>query len=242
MPDRDNNTSELKLHGAAGSRTLKTQLAKQVQRILQDAFEESGVITVQLDVIPPESGAPFAAIATIKWSDGGNVVQRMVSLVNGVMISGVGRVIDISVTDTTPAFLPLTEETATPGPHSEYTVTALVSHFPRPSESRPPTLYGGVTELTNSGGVAPSIDFPIPQRAGVISVAIYAQSLSATGAKPNLYVTATTPVGGTWAAWAVDSGSEVEFVPLPPGATDVVVSTNDTVNATFLTVMWGIDG
>ena len=238
MEDR---SSKYGLEGASDSRDLFTQSGQEV-RLRQVAFEEAGVSTVQFGVIFPNNFAPFACVAKIKWSDNGNTIVRQVDVVNGVMVSAQGRVLDITLTDTTPAsFGP---GKPTPGADTKYTVTYVASRRPRPCQSRPPTLYGGTGTLDPHAEPAPitSLTFDIPNDAGVISVAIGVQSTASPAVAPNLSVSFQDSAGNQWGGWTIVQGGPPVFGVVPPGATEMVVTNLDASHGDNLTVWWGIDG
>lgn len=222
--------------GDGQSRTLATQTGA-TARLLQSAmFQEGGVYTVVFDVKYPP-GTIFACVAALRWSENGNTVQRMIDVVKGAQISTPGRVLDVSVIDTTPKTLPLTDATPTPGAGTEYTVSCVVERGNRAAESRPPTLYAGSAKLASHA----SETVAIPYQAGVISLQVTASEDTAfPTVQPNILVTFTTASGGVFDQYT--TGANSGFIPIPPGATEVVITNADGANGAVVTLNWGIDG
>jgi hypothetical protein len=225
-----------KYPGDGQARTLTTQSGA-VARLMQGAmFQDGGVYTIVFDVIYP-AGLIFACQAMVRWSENGNTVQRIFDVVKGASISTPGRVLDITVFDTTPATLPLTESIATPGAGTEYTVTALVERGNRPAENKPPTFYGGI-------GIIPATDtetIQIPYEAGVMSLLVTAtENAALPTVKPNIFVSFTTAAGGTFGQY--DPSVTGGFVPIPPSATEIKITNADSENGAIVSLYWGVDG
>lgn len=234
---------QTEFHGGGESRDMSTQSGQTVALFQEAMMQEGGVYTIQFGLIEPKdkngNGVPVECVATILASDRGNSIRRQMNIVKGAGISLAGRVFDVRVTDTTPPTLPLTEGTVTPGANSSYVVSCLVERGNRASESRPPTLYGGIVSLTTHA----SVTIPIPEDAGVISLevsVIEATTFPLTTAKPNVTVYYTTPAGGVFKAY--DPTIETGFVPIPPGATQVVIVNSDGAKTVFASLNFGIDG
>jgi hypothetical protein len=224
------------------SRQLLTQ-SGQTQAITQGApLTEGFVYTATFDVIPPtdEEGnmVPFAAEAQIRFSEKGNTIQRVISIVQGTSISLPGRVIEIRITDTTPLTLPLgggDEPTPTPGAGSQYVVTVVIERAPRAGSGQPPTLYGGIEALLG----ATSATIAIPAGVGAKSLLI---GWAGDPVPAPVLVTFTTAAGGIFAQYVISTDLEGVFLPIPPGATEVMLTNTDAVNTGNATITWGIDG
>jgi hypothetical protein len=225
--------------GMGDSRQLLTQ-SGQTQAITQGApLTEGFVYTATFDVIPPTDDegnmVPFAAEAQIRFSEKGNTIQRVISIVQGVSISLPGRVIEIRITDTTPLVLPLTEGISTPGAGSQYVVTVVIERAPRAGLSDPPTLYGGIEFLAASA--TPMVAIP----AGVGAKSLLVGWAGNPIPEP-LVVTFTTAAGGSFAQYVVVADSSGKFLPIPPGATEVMLTNTDAANSGMAVLSWGIDG
>ncbi len=228
--------------GLSASRDMFTQSGRSTA-LLNDTLEDAEVHTVQFGVQAPKDASgnaiPFACVATIAWSNDGNTIRRQVSVKNGQSISAPGRVVNITITDTTPAFLPQAEDTPTPGPGSKYTASCLVNRYPRPGSALPPTLYGPVPFVLGASSFSGYI--PIPPDAGVASLEISAvEAVEFPTVKPNVWVSFTTAAGGIFKAY--DPTLESGFVAIPDGATGFQVFNADTVNPVLISTNFGIDG
>lgn len=140
---------------------------------LQADFDEPGAYTVQFSMQQPAviAGVPnFAAKAEaiIEWKVEGNWVTRVVSLGNGVSVSGVGQAVRVKMADRSPTlYLP-------PQSPQPYFCGAQVVRGTRAATQQPP-VYTPVDEVYS---VAPgaSLVVPVPGDAGVISVQVTMQS------------------------------------------------------------------
>ena len=227
--------------GMGDSRQLVTQ-SGQTQAITQGApLTEGFVYTATFDVIPPtdEGGnmIPFAAEAQIRFSEKGNTIQRVISIVQGVSISLPGRVIEIRITDTTPTTLPPgggEAPTPTPGAGSPYVVTVVIERAPR-AGGQPPTLYGGIIPLSGSEDAIVAIPMGVGAKSLVIGWA-------GNPVPDPLLVSFTTSAGGTFAEYIVSADFEGTPLPIPPGATEVLVENTDTTNSGYASITWLVDG
>jgi hypothetical protein len=240
MPDHlEGRTDKAPFPGTGQSRSLQTQSGQTVALCQETMMQEGGVYTCTFDVIPPtdEDGdmLPFAATAQIRWNENGNSIQRIISIVQGTSISLPGRVVDIRVTDVTPELLPISGD-PTPGAGSKYTVSVVIDRGMRPSKSYPPTLYSGIATFPP----ATAVTIPIPLKSGVDSLEVTAvEDVAFPTVKPNIVVSFQN---GTGIFKQYDPSVTPGFVPIPPGATDVVITNADPTNATNITLTWGVDG
>jgi hypothetical protein len=226
--------------GMGDSRELLTQ-SGQTQAISQGApLTEGFVYTATFDVIPPTDDegnmVPFAAEAQIRFSEKGNTIQRVISIVQGVSISLPGRVIEIRITDTTPSTLPPGGESPipTPGAGSPYVVTVVIERAPRAS-GQPPTLYGGIVPLSGGGTAVVAIPIGVGAKSLVIGWA-------GNPVPAPLLVSFTTAAGGAFAQYIVSADLEGVPLPVPPGATEVLIENTDATNPGNATITWIIDG
>jgi hypothetical protein len=227
-----------RFHGGSASRDMATQSEQTVALFQEAMMQEGGVYTLAFDIQDP--GVPVECVATIRAADKGNYIQRQMNIVKGASISIAGRVFGIYVTDTTPAFLPLSgfeSPTPTPGPGTGYVVSVIVERGNRAAESRPPTLYGGSAQIASHA----SLTVPIPENAGVISLEVTAQvAVAFPSSAPNVTVTFTTASGGIFKQY--NPIEYTGFVSAPPGATSVEFVNNDGSNAVNISWTFGIDG
>jgi hypothetical protein len=212
---------------------LRTGLPQEQGLTMQAQFTQdiggSGAqyYTVQFSVKPPKTGF-FEAVADVIWSVEGVDVRRKISIVNGATISGTAQAVKVSVVDTTDRNVL---------PHEEYEVDIAVTPGVRPAQQQPPRLFGGVFSIPAEG---PSINVPIPQDAGVISVNISAYR-----------VPFTTPLAlgdamGLMGNAIPLSGFVVKpegdgWIPVPPGANNLEL-VNNSAFALGYGVTWGIEG
>jgi hypothetical protein len=116
------------------------------------------------------SPKPVNPIAEIVWSVEGNSVRRLVSVTNGMSVTGVGEAVKVSVSDAT------LESFA--GQSVDYQVDITVAPGTRASIQQPPTYYpqtrehSGIYSVSGVGPIAApgnTVDVPVPDNAGVIS-------------------------------------------------------------------------
>lgn len=231
------NRAELTFEGASGSREMSTQSGMTVALLQEGMSLEGGVYTLLFGIIDPSPNVPYECVATVKTSDAGNTIERQFNIVKGTAITLSGRVFDIRVTDTTPAVLPLSDSTPTPGADSTYVVTCIIERGTRAPKSANPTLYGGVAQIA----LHATLTIPIPENAGVESLEISSQvAVAFPSTNPNVTVEFTTAAGGIFKQY--NPILEPGFVTIPPGATEITITNNDGTNAVNTTITWGIDG
>lgn len=231
------NNAALVFEGASGSRDLATQSGQSVALLMEALSLEGGVYTLIFDVIDP--GVPYECIARVTSSDAGNTVERLFHVIKGCSISLSGRVYGITITDTTPADLPLIsgEPVSTPGAGSAYTVTCIIERGTRGINSAGPTLYSGSAAIASHA----SLVLDIPTNSGVNSLEVSSQvATTFPTSNPNVTVTFTTAAGGIFKQY--NPILQPGFVAIPPGATQVKITNNDGTNGINSSVTWGIDG
>lgn len=224
-------------NGWQGSEVLTTG---NVDRFLQFQanFEKPGAYTVQFAVTPPDFQTNFAApgfgiytaIAEISWRVEGGDVRRVVSVANGVSVSGVGQGVKVAIRDTT----------TFGAPPRDYTVFAQVAPGTRPSVQQPPTLLGFPTFQTiNAGGGTATIN--IPANAGVISSEVSIGPVAIAGF-PVIGVLVIQKNGGGQILKEYDPTVESGFVPVAPGCTQIDIVNQNAANNYRIQVTFGIDG
>lgn len=204
-----------------------------------DAVTSSGTI-IQTSGNNASLAAPVNPVAEIKWSVEGNSVRRLVSVTNGMTLTGVGEGIKVSVSDQSFQVVGVTL--------IEYPVDITVAPGSRASVNQPPTLAAagdvGGGFVTTIGALSFK-DIAIPQDAGVISVYITVIPAAAVG----IPLPAPIPPFGAIAEMldqflvfqrgfdALDAG----WVPIVPTASFLRLVNNTSV-LQFYTVTFGIDG
>jgi hypothetical protein len=211
----------------------------------QAQLSKASVVTVQFEVIPPNGGgSPFDCTALVTWKVHYVTVRRIVSVGNGVSISGVAEAFSVSLIDTTN----LIANVPAGDIGIKYNVTTTAATGTRPTTQQPATLRGltaAIAGVQSQGQInlAPgaNVQYPIPPNAGVISVEVVAVSQATPFAPLQIEVDANGPgIVGTFKSW--DLVDFPGFVSVPPNATSIFVTNKDTANSVYVTLTWGIDG
>jgi hypothetical protein len=184
--------------------------------------------TIEFNITPPTSGYVFC-LAEIIWSAQGNEVRRLISLVNGAVISGTAQFAKVRIFDNTfiPAAPFLTPEV--------YQVSAQITPGCRPAQQQPPRLRGGLIDVAPGG----SVDIPIPVDAGVISVNIQHRFIPIAGGTA---VVSFLAAGGTvvFSTFNIEQAGPADWIPVPPGATIMRILNGPSSLEGSET--WGIEG
>lgn len=203
--------------------------------MLQAAFPESGTYTVEIGVTPPLLQSRFfVAEAEIVWKVEGGFVRRVISVIDGATISGVGQAVSVTIRDVSidPGAAIVLGET--------YTVYIQVARGSRPSVEQPPRLIRPspstlIYSVTSIGPTASQV-FDVPEDAGVISVYIGAANIVA--ATPTEFYAIMANPGQN----VMIVKDPVGWIPLVPGTNTVTLTNLDAVNNLIVTLIWGIDG
>jgi len=188
---------------------------------------------MQFNLRPPPAAALGAAEillprAEIIWSTEGNSVRRLISIYDGTVISGCAQGFDVKVFDAT-----------LNGTGLEYFASALVTPGTRPSIQQPPTLYDNLPILiTAAGGVG---TFVVPPDAGVISIRPYIAPVNAAAVVGNDDVTLQFQMPTSDIAFVGYDGL-FDWIPLPPGTTQIVIRNNRAAGDIAANILWGIEG
>ena len=194
------------------------------------------VFTVKFGVLPPANGKGFNALATITFSINGSPIVRKVSVGSGVEISGPADAITVHVDDVTPA--------AYANNGQDYQVTCAIAPGTR-ANSPYPTLDdvsvggSGIYVLPTTGATT---SIPIPQDAGVVGAWVSAITTSAASLNPTTTITAASSGVTTNLFETGLTDPMVHFLPIPPGAINLIAGNRDTTNINALTVLWVVDG
>lgn len=208
---------------------------------LQADFPRAETYTVQFSMSPidPILAAPNFAEAELLWSVEGNQIRRLVSVVNGASVSGLGQAVRMTVRDTS-------FDWGDGGLGRRYQVSATVSTGTRAAVQMPPRLQGTPgLQLVPPGG---NFVLAIPQNAGVISMMVYARSVTAGlhAVLPGDITILQTSIAAGHDIANTDQASNDDWIPIFPGA-DTVVINNSTVAGPggkniYISLIWGIDG
>jgi hypothetical protein len=255
MSDEDLNPTRRpdrqKKSGASQSGVLYTQTKGQrSQAHMQVDFERTfgfaGMFTLQFYVDPPKDpinpayNGFYQAFAEITWSVEGNFVKRLVSIGDGVSISGCGQAVDVQVFDVTIPLGTIPPNVSTPG--LQYRIGMQVTRGTRPSQNQPPTFVNTLPQTILAGG---NFAFQVPQGAGIISVKTSVYDITTPAAAKGVSLVAISSAGVNpnpqTTLIQFDPMSDTDFVPLPPGATQVIVHASST-DSILANVTWGVDG
>lgn len=200
-------------------------------------FPKSGQYTVQFGVEPaidPATQLPYASDtqATISWSVAGNTVQRVVSVGNGVSVSGTGQAVTVVVRD-------VTVNTSAPA-GTKYNVSVQVSPGTRASNGHPAILISPLsrTQLAPAPGPGEFVIFDIPANSGVISVEVEAGDPVVGGTPMDVVISQFSGAN----VYKTYTYSGPVFVPVAPSATKLIISNQNAADAVDVSVTWGIDG
>ena len=201
--------------------------------------------TVQFSVGAPMSlvtglvalDVPVNPIAEIKWTVEGNDVRRVVSVVSGMSVTGVGEAIKVSVLDRSIQIAP---GGITPVVPVSYDVDITCAPGSRASVTQPPTLTAqNPADLTFSFvSAAPgNIQVDIPVDSGVIST--FVTAFSDGNILTDADVTVTQLNGGL--INRMYSPVHAEWVPMVAGTRRLQL-TNNSAHTVLWSVTYGIDG
>lgn len=206
---------------------------------LNKDFPEADTYSVQFSVLKSPS-SPVVIEADIFWSvAGGAAVSRTVSVANGTTISGQGQGVKVVIRDATPALGGFAAA------DTEYVVGAQVSKGGRSARNQPPIFVNGpgTTENIQTITALAVGTFNIPVNAGPISafVGIAPSAAGALAVQPTIGFRNT---GLTLTNYAAEINRGVMggiFLPIPPGANQVVIQNNAAVDI-VANIIYGIDG
>lgn len=193
--------------------------------------------TVQFSVGPTKLSnksllpVPVNPVAEIKWSVEGNDVRRLVSVVNGLSVTGVGEAIKVSVSDDSPQDTNFVVN---------YDVSINVAPGSRPSINQPPTLidHSGNNFFLQAVAGGASKDVIIPQDAGVISSYVTVYS---AGGVPIAENAAEVTLKNVFSVGQKSYDPRIGWVSMIPGAAILTLTNRSGVDQ-FYTVTFGIDG
>jgi hypothetical protein len=220
------------------------------QETEDEKTDDAGDYTIQFGLsnihrVPPITSPNLGNItptAEIVWSVEGNEVRRIISIVNGVTVTGTGQAVKVKVYDATPA--------NDPGQATQYDVSVLIAPGIRPSTQQvpffAPTIQTGIIGLPV--GVAlvnptETVSAHIPVNAGATSVYV-----SVAGALTPIVLSesdlSVIHVSSTGVPTRMYDPRDAGWVPLSPQTTEIRLFNNLPLGGAVLifNVAFGIDG
>ena len=200
---------------------------------LQADFPKAETYTIQFSMSPidPILAAPNFAEAELLWSVEGNQIRRLVSVVNGASVTGLGQAVRLTVRDTS-------FDWGDGGLGRRYQVSATVSTGTRATVQMPPRLQGTTgVQLIPAAGI---FTLPIPQDAGVISMQVYARGVGAPVLPGNLTIIQDSVAAGHNISYN-DHAATDDWIPIFPGV-DTIHLQNSSAVGIYASLIWGIDG
>lgn len=204
---------------------------------LNAMFPEDDVYTVQFNLDSPltQPGPGFTWIkleASIRWSTtGGQTINRIVSVMDGMSISAPARGVGVEVRD-------MSIIRVAPGELRTSLVGIQVTRGVRAANKQAPIFE---PDPLHSIAPAGSFTFNIPNDAGIISVfSSYIDDLGGAPAPGNYWGSLTDPSGVILKRW--DLVTQPDWIPMSPGAFQLVYSNNAVGKNLVVTPTYGIDG
>jgi hypothetical protein len=199
-------------------------------------------------VLTPEAPGHIVALtwyspnnprATINWSTEGGIIERVVSVLNGMTISGLGSHVSIKAELQYDPFGPVP-------------ITVLVTRGTRPAQNQPPliqlepiTVQAGVPGIPGMNNIPAYSDIPFGQslhvEGGAISVNAFPWANQAFSPADCEVSFRNALTGQTLRSWNPFFNSEA-FVPIPPNCDSLRLFNYGLVNPLFYSIVVGIDG
>ena len=204
---------------------------------LNALFPEDEVYTVQFNLDSPltQPGPGFTWIkleASIRWSStGGSTINRIVSVMDGMSISAPAKGVAVEVRD-------MSIVRVAPGELRGSLVTIQVTRGVRGANKQAPIYEpDGLQTIVPAG----SFTFNVPNDAGIISVfSSYIDDLGGAPAPGDYWGNLTDPSGVILKRW--DLVTQPDWIPMSPGAGQLVYLNNAVGKNLVVTPTWGIDG
>lgn len=196
---------------------------------LQVDFPDSGPYTLQFSLeLPSTVAGPVVTIAEIDWKVEGNWVHRTVNVRSGTSVSGTAEAVKVIIHDDSKVFA-----------NEEYTVSVQVAKGTRPAIQQPATYQ---PEQGDTGIVAgANHTFNVPQNSGVIGVWLTALADVAVPIAP-VAGTVVAKIGSTFFTSMYADLTKSDWIPIPPGTTQIQVFNAGAVNVVVAAPLYGIDG
>jgi hypothetical protein len=177
--------------------------------------------------------------ASIKWSTEGGVIERVVSVLNGMTISGLGSHVSIRAELQYDPFGPVP-------------ITVLVTRGTRPAQNQPPLIQlepiivqAGVVGIPGINDIPGYSDIPFGQslhiEGGAISVNAFPWADAAFNPADAEVSFRNALTGETLRSWNPFFNSE-DFIPIPPNCDSLRLFNYGVVNPLYYSIVVGIDG
>lgn len=219
--------------------TLVTTQGKPNRRIvsLSKTFPHPGTYTLQFHLKPadPDSHQIIECEAVITWGAGGNTVRRVVTVVDGLSITGIADSVRVVMRDVSSVL-------GSSG--DKYVVSVQIAPGTRPT-TQPPLLYPPLSSNPQTVAAGGSADFNVPQDSGCISVCVIAGNASAVAPAasiPEQEACVIQSIIGFGVILKKYDARMFEFVPLSPGCRVVRFSNLSTGIMMRVQVAFAIDG
>jgi hypothetical protein len=216
--------------GWAQSGVLFTYQRGNPVKCLVEKFDRAAVFTVQIGLNVGEGGFPVQAQATVVWSINGTPVRRVVSVSQGVSISGVTESAQVDVYDVTQQHGDVDYVS------NQYVALVNIAPGVRAATTLPPFLnvWSSTQQLAASAETAVAI----PPNVGAVGFRLSVSASGSAGAQ----ITMADSVGNAYDQYSVNPGENSIFVPIAPGSTMVVIKNSDSANPINISGQWAIDG
>jgi len=209
--------------------------------------EDASEYTVSFGITPADSGVlridPNVR-ATVRWNINGVSIQRIVTLGQGMTLSGSATGVSVDLQDFSTAEIG-------GNPPSEYIVTTMISPGTRPANSYPPTLVPIVAEESGTGTLYPfggayrllsgeMVDVSVPINAGVRSYYI-SSGVSSSNENATVKVVELDLAGTPLRSYFL-TGSTDGFVAISNRTAKIYLGNLTDVTLDYASLTWGIEG
>lgn len=210
---------------AWGSRRTITPGDTAPVQAFSQPFPKPGVYTVQFNV-KPVPGQQIISEALITWAIKSQHITRRVSIANGISVQGNAEGVTVDIID---------KGAQNPINPFTYDVVTTVAKGTRPPSAVPPRLMGVEDQTVNTGGSV-QVDIPQDSGANAIFVAIYSAVPILEG-QVNI-----RQRFGAGVSLQENDPRPFEWVPLVPGADNILIQNIAGPPSFKVTVHFGIDG
>lgn len=174
--------------------------------------------------------------ADVTWMVEGNQLRRKISIADGVSIQGTGQAVSVRVRDASPV------NGLAAVANQKYRVTVCCTPGTRGSTTNPPTYNPETPADLHTASDFPNnqITYPIPDQAGIISVAVQIYNINnQPSVSGDVVVLMQDEADNTLAVY---DPTQYFWMPLAPGCTKLTITNNNTTAQYFVKPIWGIDG
>lgn len=195
--------------------------------LFSNILDTASDFTVQFGVQGAPASQRYNCQAIVSWQLNGNMVQRRVSVVSGMSITGRGQGVQVQLVDVTNAT----------APGIDYVVTTLLSRGLRAFGcGMCPFLFETFQTVTAGS----SIIVNVPTDSGIYGAQVLAVSSTDPMVAPLVRVVAQNNAGDPLQAW--DPSIVPGFVQLPPFREQIEIENTSATDDVFVTVLWGVEG